>query len=210
MRDLASGHALWWQAAAEATAATTLAALGALFLRWGRPLLLKADNGSPFRAEAVAAMLAEQEVTVLYSPPYTPRYNGAIEAGIGALKTRAHEEAARQGRAGAWVCADIEAARQEANLFSYPRGEGGPTPAEGWQGRPPISDKERGEFIEAVKTELANREREGYDAREGGEQPPTDQAKRQREAISAALVAQGYLSYTRRRIPLPITRAVLV
>jgi hypothetical protein len=207
VRDLASGYALWWQAVAEATAVTTLAALHALFTTWGRPLVLKADNGSPFRAEVVAEMLQEEEVTVLYSPPYTPRYNGAIEAGIGALKTRVHEESARQGRPGAWTCADIEAAREEANRFSYPRGVGGPTPAEGWQGRLPISDKERREFIEAVKTELAKREREGYDAREGGEQRPTDQATRQREAISAALVAQGYLSYTRRRIPLPIRRA---
>ena len=35
-------------------------------------------------------MLEEQEVIVLYSPPYTPRYNGAVETGIGSLKTRAH------------------------------------------------------------------------------------------------------------------------
>jgi len=207
VRDLASGYALWWQAVEEATALTTLAALHALFAAWGRPLVLKADNGGPFRAEVVAELLEEEEVTVLYSPPYTPRYNGAIEAGIGALKTRVHEEAARQGRPGAWTCADIEAAREESNRFSYPRGAGGPTPAEGWQGRLPISDEERREFIEVVKTELAKREREGYDAKEGGEQPHTDSAKRQREAISAALVAQGYLSYTRRRIPLPIKRA---
>jgi hypothetical protein len=145
-------------------------------------------------------------VTVLHSPPYTPRYNGAIEAGIGALKTRAHEEAARQGRPGLWTCADIEVARQQANLFSYPRGQYGPTPAEGWQGREPVSESQRREFIEAVKTEMAKRGSGGYDAREGTEQQHTDQAKRQREAISAALVAQGYLSYTRRRIPLPIPR----
>src|SRR5262249_4034619 len=112
VRDLASGYALWWQAAGEATAATTVAALTALFTTWGRPLLQKADNGCHFRAEAVAGLLEEEEVSVLYSPPYTPRYNGAIEAGIGALKTRAHEEAARQGRPGAWTCADLEAARR--------------------------------------------------------------------------------------------------
>ena len=125
VRDLASGYALWWQAVEEATALTTLAALHALFTAWGRPLVLKADNGGPFRAEVVAELLEEQEVTVLYSPPYTPRYNGAIEAGIGALKMRVHEEATRQGRPGAWTCADIEAAREEANRFSYPRGAGG-------------------------------------------------------------------------------------
>jgi hypothetical protein len=57
------------------------------------------------------------------------------------------------------------------------------------------------------KTAFSFRMMGGYDAREGGEQQHTDQATRQREAISAALVAQGYLSYTRRRIPLPIRRA---
>jgi transposase InsO family protein len=206
VRDLASGYALWWQAVEEATAAGTAAALSALFAAWGRPLVLKADNGGHFRAAAVTEMLEEEAVTVLYSPAYTPRYNGAIEAGIGSLKTRAHEEAARRGRPGAWACADIEAAREEANLFSYPRGEGGPTPAEAWQSRVPVSDEERGEFIEAVKAEMAKRQAGEYDAREGPGQRNADQATRQREAISAALVAQGYLSYTRRRIPLPIGR----
>lgn len=207
VRDLGSGYALWWQAVEEATAATTIAALSALFATWGRPVLLKADNGSHFRAEAVVELLEAEEVTVLYSPAYTPRYNGAIEAGIGSLKTRAHEEAARQGRPEAWTCADIEAAREEANVFSRPRGEGGATPLESWQARAAISDRERREFIGAVKTEMAKQEGAVYDATEGGEQQHTEKAKRQREAISAALVAQGYLSYTRRRIPLPIGRA---
>jgi hypothetical protein len=34
-------------------------------------------------AGAVAEMLEARGVTVLYSPAYTPRYNGSIEAGIG-------------------------------------------------------------------------------------------------------------------------------
>jgi hypothetical protein len=205
LRDLSSGYALWWQAVEEATAATTVAALSALFARWGKPLLLKADNGGHFRAESVVELLQEEEVTVLYSPAYTPRYNGSIEAGIGALKTRVHEEAARQGRPGAWTCADIESAREEANTFSYPHGENGATPWQSWQTRMAISAEERRRFEESVKEEVAKRERTRYDATEGDEQH-TDKAKRQREAISAALVAQGYLSYTRRRIPLPISR----
>jgi len=205
VRDLASGYALWWQAAEEMTAATTEAALEALFATWGRPLLLKADNGGPFRAASVGELLAAHDVAVLYSPPYTPRYNGAIEAGIGALKTRVHDEAARQGRPAAWTCADIEAARQEANTFSHPHGENGATAAELWQRRITISDEERRKFDATYQAELAARERSGYDATAGGAQQ-SDTATRQREAISAALVAQGYLSYTRRRIPLPILR----
>src|SRR5262249_46915369 len=99
VRGLCTGYALWWQAVEEATAATTTAALVALFARWGRPLLLKADNGGHFRAGAVGQLLEAEGVTVLYSPPYTPRYNGSIEAGGGALETRGHEGGARQGGA---------------------------------------------------------------------------------------------------------------
>jgi hypothetical protein len=52
-----------------------------------------------------------------------------------------------------------------------------------------ISEKERRELIETVETEVAKRGSAGYDAREGEEQQHGDQAKRRREAISAALVA---------------------
>src|SRR5262249_1717406 len=157
------------------------------------------DNGGHFRAEAVAEMLEAQGVTVLYSPAYTPRYNGAIEAGIGALKTRGHAEGGRPGRPGAGAGAGPQAARGGGHAVSYPRGEGGPTPAECWRARVAISEEERREFIEAVKTEMAKREGGSYDAKESPGPQHTDQARRQREAISAALVAQGHLSYTRRR-----------
>ena len=67
------------------------------------------------------------QVQVLFSPAYTPRYNGAIEAGNGSLKTRTHHHAALHGRAGAWTCDAVEAARQEANTLAHPFGENGPT-----------------------------------------------------------------------------------
>ncbi len=205
VRDLASGYALWWQACEEATAATTAAALTALFGRWGRPLVLKADNGGHFRGAEVMALLECEGVTVLRSPPYTPRYNGAIEAGIGSLKTRVHEEAARHGRPGAWTCEDIEAAREQANSFAMPHGENGPTPEEAWQARVPITEQERATFREALEKEIAGREQEGYDGLEGGALQQ-EREKRRREATGAVLVAQGYLSYTGRRIPSPIPR----
>jgi transposase InsO family protein len=168
-------------------------------------LVLKADNGAHFRAAGVADYLDAKGVRMLHSPPYTPRYNGAIEAGIGSLKTRTHEEAVRQGRPEAWTCADIEAARQQANLFSQPHGEGGPSPEQLWETRMPVSEDERREFREAVEKEIAEREQAGYDGGEGPEQQ-AEREKRRREAISAVLVAQGYLSFTGRRIPLPIPR----
>ncbi|MBY0227763.1 MAG: DDE-type integrase/transposase/recombinase [Gemmataceae bacterium] len=204
VRDLASGCALWWQACEEATAATTVAALQALFARWGRPLVLKADNGGHFRGAAVAELLAREGVVVLHSPPYTPRYNGAIEAGIGSLKTRTHEEAARQGRPGEWTCEDIEAAREQANEFGMPQGEDGLAPGEAWRGRVPVSEEERRAFRAELEKALAERERAGYDGEIGGAQEAAERDKRRREAISAVLVARGYLEYRRRRIPAPI------
>ncbi len=85
VRDLASGQQLLWQPAVTLTARVAQDALAALFDWHGSPLVLKMDNGSAFIAEALQKLL-RPEVTPLFSPPYYPRYNGAIEAGIGSLK----------------------------------------------------------------------------------------------------------------------------
>jgi transposase InsO family protein len=270
VRDLASGMQLLWLPVAEATAATTVAALEGLFALYGPPLVLKLDNGSPFVAARTQELLAAWEVVPLYSPPGLPAYNGAIEAGIGALKVRTYYQAARQGRPGEWTCADAEAARQQANEVGRPWGPRGPTPAEPWAGRQPVTAEERAGFqgtvsrladgapgpgpagpVEAAGTsahpepaaagqEGAGRGEERSEPRSpaarGSEQgvvgapsgaagpacpagaPPAearcggalgaaqDRAANQREAIGRALVAHGYLLFTRRRIPLPIKR----
>jgi uncharacterized protein YjbI with pentapeptide repeats len=46
------------------------------------------NNGANFVVDQVRDPLRQQGVTILLSPPYTPRYNGACEAGLGALKNR--------------------------------------------------------------------------------------------------------------------------
>jgi hypothetical protein len=69
-----------------------------LFVRHGAPLVLKADNGSAFIAEATRDFLSLVGVNLLFSPPHTPRYNGSIEAGIGSLKTRTERHACRASR----------------------------------------------------------------------------------------------------------------
>ncbi len=93
-------------------------------------MVLKRDNGSPFVAGVTRALLAQWQVIPLYSPPGRPQYNGAIEAGIGALKARTHYQAVRQGQPGEWTLADAEAARQQANTLGRPWGAHGPAPAE--------------------------------------------------------------------------------
>src|SRR5262249_5054844 len=122
VRDLASGQQLLWLPVAAATAADTIAALQMLVMIYGAPLVLKMDNGAPFVAAATQALLARWGVEPLFSPPGWPAYNGAIEAGIGALKARTHAQAACHGHPEVWTCADLEAAREAANELGRPRG----------------------------------------------------------------------------------------
>jgi transposase InsO family protein len=263
VRDLASGLQLLWLPVAEATAAMTTAALQALFLLYGAPLVLKLDNGAPFVAGATQELLTQWQVVPLYSPPGRPQYNGAIEAGIGALKVRTEYHPVRQGRPGQWTLADAEAARQEANVLGRPWGSRGPTPAERWAGRHVVTAPERAAFAASVACleeeaaaaalppaataepaaapeqtpESASARRPTATAtdadaataspeqrNQAASSPPRtvptgteragatrsgvapDPAARRRQALSRALVAHGYLVFTRRRIPPPIRR----
>lgn len=63
-----------------------------------------------------------------------PQYNGAIESGIGSLKTRVETQAAHRGHPGMWTGDDVEAARREADVTARPRAAPGravgrPSPA---------------------------------------------------------------------------------
>jgi hypothetical protein len=195
-RDLASGCQLLWLPAADESAREACAALEALFRAHGAPLVLKSDNGSAFASADLAALLDAWGVWQLLSPPRTPRYNGACEAGIGSMKARTHHRAAAEGRPGQWTCDDAEAARLQANETARPRGPSGPTPEESWQGRRPISPQERAAFAEAVRQQDGEARRaQGYPA-----EAPLDrvaQAAVGRAALRQALVAHGLLVITR-------------
>src|SRR6516164_6649323 len=71
-----------WRPTPDETAQTAVAVLIGLFLIHGPPLVLKLDNGSAYRAEAMQKALVGYGVVVLYSPAYTPEYNGSAEAGV--------------------------------------------------------------------------------------------------------------------------------
>jgi putative transposase len=150
VRDLASGQQLLWQPVLATTTAVVLEALAWLTARYGVPLVLKSDNGSAFIAEATQAWLREAEVQVLFSPPYWPAYNGAIEAGIGSLKARTEGSASRAGRPGEWTWQDVTRAQAEANATSRPRGERGPSAAALWGQRQEIGSEERAAFAASV------------------------------------------------------------
>jgi transposase InsO family protein len=197
VRDLASHQQLLWLPTEDMTAETTIDALQMLFTIHGAPLVLKADNGSAFIAEATREFLSLWGVHLLFSPPHTPRYNGSIEAGIGSLKTRTERYAAKDGHPGYWTLDNVAAAQTEANACARPQGETGPTPDELWTTRRLISPQERGPFeltVQRRRGELAPNE----------EKSDKEERRMQREAIRRALVEHGILLFSRRRIPLPI------
>lgn len=57
-----------------------------LFRAHGAPLILKRDGGSNLCGREVDEVLAKWSVLPLTSPPYYPRYNGAVEWSQGQLK----------------------------------------------------------------------------------------------------------------------------
>ena len=198
VRDLASHQQLLWLPVRDLTAHTTIEALWMLFLVHGAPLVVKADNGSAFIADATREFLSPFGVNLLFSPPHTPEYNGSIEAGIGSLKTRTERYATREGHPEFWTTDNVAAAQTEANATARPQGESGPTPNELWQTRHPLTPQTRRLFQETVQ-----QQREGLGQKE--DLSSKEERRTQREAIRRALVEHGILLFSRRRIPLPIT-----
>jgi hypothetical protein len=142
-------------------------------------------------------------VIPLFSPPRTPRYNGAIEAGIGSLKTRTETHAVRHGRPAWWTWDDVAAAQAEANATARPRGPSGPTPDASWHARQRVTPAERRLFQTTVER-LSTQERGDNPLPTDGPLSPTQEAIAERRAVRRALEEHGYLLYSRRRIPLPI------
>jgi hypothetical protein len=174
-----------------------------LFLAYGTPWVLKSDNGPAFRAEATKHLLSRWQVFALFSPPHTPSYNGAIEAAIGALKTRTQRLAAEAGHPQLWTGAVVEAARWEANT-AHPRRLKGATPDEVWDARASLTGERRAHLRAAVE----RYQTEGWDERGGKPADPShwDTAAVDRVALRRALVAHDLLLFTRRSIPARIER----
>jgi transposase InsO family protein len=204
VRDLASGQQLLWLPTQEATAQATIASLAMLFAVHGAPLVLKSDNGSTFLAEATLTLLHQFGIIPLFSPPYWPRYNGSIEAGIGSLKTRTAFRAALQGHPGYWTHDDVAYAHAEANTTARPHGPNEPSPEETWQARRPIAPETRAQFQATLTCRRAELPSDGVDQET---KIPTQEARAiDRQAVQRALIEHGFLLFTRRRIPLPFPK----
>jgi transposase InsO family protein len=207
VRDLASHNQLLALPVPDATAAVAVAALHHLFRIHQPPLVLKSDNGSPFLAEDFQDLLEKWMVTPLLSPPHWPMYNGAIEAGFGALKTRIFFEASRHGRNDHWLSDDVEAARLLANTTARPWGRLAPTPQQRWEARLPLPDPHRPQFRQALAVQV---QRVQADLGLGLilELHPQDRATVARQAVGQTLQALGYLQVQRRRVtpPFPLSK----
>jgi hypothetical protein len=137
-------------------------------------------------------------VIPLYSPPQWPRYNGAIEAGIGSLKTRTDLHAARQGNLGGWTSDDLAAAVFEANTVVRYRAN---SPADAWTARTPIDSSERVSFqLSTERHRFIERREQKLDMQEHLDH--WRYSALDRNAVRRALVEHGYLLFGRRRIPL--------
>jgi transposase InsO family protein len=195
VRDLSTGYTLLSLPCLAQDAATVCAALDALFASEGAPLVLKADNGSGFIAAATVQLLATHEVLLLRSPPGTPAFNGACEAGVGSIKTRAHHLAAARGRVTCWSCDDVEAARVQANETWRTR-LADPTPGERWRARTPLSRELRA----SLRTDVAARTSAGLLELEGDVEDRVVQEV-VRAAIAGSLRAHSLLSSRLETIP---------
>jgi len=153
VRDLASHRQLGWLAVAELTTAAARGPLEELFREHGAPLVLKSDNGSAFISDAFHELLETAGTEPLYSPPCRPQYNGALERANGTLKELTQFIACRSGHPLRWTTADLEQAREQANLLGRPWGHDGPTPDEAWFAREPITPAERDEFAARLAVE---------------------------------------------------------
>ena len=197
VRDLASQSQLLAMPSTGESAEEVDLALSQLFAEHGAPLVLKLDNGPGYVAERTRELCARHGVLMLYSPPYTPSYNGSCEAGGGSVKNRAARFASARARPDAWTSDDVEAARLQANACVRVGGPRGPTPDQLWAARRTIASCERARFHDAYRDQQAHvRTQTGFD--ENVTLSRADQAMIDRRAIPKALTQLGYLELRRR------------
>jgi len=203
VRDLASGSELLVVPCRGERSSMVRAALTVLFLALGVPLLIKMDNGGAFTAEATQTLMAEHGVVALYSPTYTPSYNGSCERGGGVLKRRIAHQAYLRGDPGRWTDADLAAGQRTANTTARPWGATGPTPAERFRARRPIAPEEREAFQRTRDAEITNMVETH---KEQSRRMPTcsEHADIERLAAQRALCEHGYLEFRRGRLSTPI------
>jgi len=197
VRDLASGRALYAAIVPSCNAEIVAAVLADLFDVHGAPLVVKMDNGSGLLAHLTKRLLEEHGVLALYSPPGTPPYNGACEAGIGSLKRAAVDFVYLQGHAGTPDQRHLRSA--VAVLNAMPRGPAATahSPDQLWRQRAHITPALRCQ-IRARHRRHETRLRVAAGIAMDARLPHAEQASLDRHAIRDALCDLNLL-YIRRR-----------
>jgi transposase InsO family protein len=199
VRDLASGFQIAALPCHKADGETAVKLLRSLFKRFPPPLVIKSDNGSHFVNFDMLVLLQSLDITLLLSPPYYPPYNGACEAGIGAIKTRIHHRAARDGDPTRWTLEQVEAARCEGNYHDWAGGD--TTPNDKWMSAAPTSDLERKRFKASVDSAIFRRRDQAARLKLDR---PTPLHTLIRRGIADALVGGGYVQYRSRLVHQPL------
>ncbi|MFQ5844444.1 MAG: transposase family protein [Planctomycetota bacterium] len=201
VRDLASRMGLEAAPAPNETAGTARVVLEELVRAHGAPLVLKTDNGPAFISGEFKQWATTHGVLQLYSPPVLPEYNGSMEAGIGALKARIRFRNTEGTLT--WSADEVEAARCEANTTARPWGWRGPTPAERWQRRIPLTATERAECRRTYER-MAEEEKRKRQIAPGAILSHWQQSSIDRVAIRRMLTEKGFLFFRRSRISPPM------
>ena len=165
VRDLASGYRVAVVPIRRPTAEGVTAVLHTACVIADPPLVLKLDNGGACRSAVLQQWAAHAGVTVLWSPPRTPAYNGSIEASIGAVGVRAQEAAAWHGHPEYWTSDDLMLARDQANRVVDPQGR---SATQRWDARPTITPRERRRFhtvLNRARAAVASTAGTGYSER---------------------------------------------
>lgn len=143
VRDLATGYLPMVLPQRSPTDIAVADALEELFIQHGVPMVIKSDNGGGFVGMETQAVLKRWGVLHLRSPALLPNYNGAVEAGMGNIKTTIHTIASQHGRPGRWTCDDVEGARLLINRTLHYRDGKCVSPEELWNERITITEQER-------------------------------------------------------------------
>lgn len=187
VRDLASGYTVAWHPLRSASGEDVEWALRALFKTHRPPLVLKTDNGSCFISKAVGSLLEEFGVAHLRSPRAWPQYNGACEAGVGALKTLTETAMVGLSEEGEWSFEACCAARQ---ILNDRRRRDGRSAEVRWSRPWPRREKSRREFQARLAARWEELRRANGKRRERG-------LWVRRKAIEDALRSRGYLRLER-------------
>jgi hypothetical protein len=120
-----------------------------LMVELGSPVVLKGDNGAAFISDSFKRSMKHWGVTLLFSPPYCPSYNGACERGHRLLMDVARE---LQGSSGAALPLEQILPDARIDLNAKPtRRLSGQSPAQRWRDRPAIRADLRVHFSALLK-----------------------------------------------------------